>query len=211
MAKTFKRTSETNRPMTRETIDTYRIDPRRSFLLIVDMQEKLVPALQHASLLVDNVAILAQAAGALDLPCLATEHCADRIGVTVPPLRAYLDSARILKKTHFCATAEPAALSRLKALDRDQAILCGAEAHVCVLQTAFGLREAGFRPYLVANATGSRFPANKALALTRLRDGGIPAVSAEMVLFEWLERADQPLFKEVLSLIKRLQPLPDAP
>jgi nicotinamidase-related amidase len=90
----------------------------------------------------------------------------------------------------------------LKASGRQQIILTGMETHVCVLQTALGLLEAGFSVYLVADAASSRTPANRQLAIDRLHQAGAHIVSTEMVLFEWLERAGTDDFRALLPLIK---------
>ncbi|MEM7173003.1 MAG: isochorismatase family protein [Pseudomonadota bacterium] len=181
------------------------IDSTQSFLLIVDMQEKLVPALRQSENLVHNIGSLAMAADLLHLPTWATEHCAERIGGTVAQISSHLSPDLILQKTHFCAAKEPEVLMRLSEMGRRQAIICGAEAHVCVLQTALGLLQHGYDVALVADASGTRHVGNYRLAIERLRQAGCQVVSCEMVLFEWLERADQAAFKTLLPIIKSLK------
>ena len=78
-----------------------------------------------------------------------------------------------------------------------QVIICGTEAHVCVQQTALSLRWAGKQVFVVADASGSRDPANRDLAFERMRGHGIEIVSREMVAFEWLQRGGTDLFREV--------------
>jgi nicotinamidase-related amidase len=108
----------------------------------------------------------------------------------------------VVEKIHFSLAEEPGFLGRLGALDRPQVVVAGMEAHVCVLQTALGLLRAGFETYLAADAAGSRLLENKDLALARMREEGVRIVSAEMVLFEWMQRAGTERFKAVLPLIK---------
>jgi len=108
----------------------------------------------------------------------------------------------VLEKIHFDAVSEPACTERFAALDRPQAVIAGTEAHVCVLQTALGLKQAGYEPYLVVDAVSSRNATDKAAAVGRLRDAGVSAVTTEMVLFEWLARGDTAEFRDLLPLIK---------
>ena len=90
----------------------------------------------------------------------------------------------------------------MRAAKRPQIILTGTEAHVCVLQTAFGLLAAGFEVYLVADAASSRTPENRSAAIERMRAAGIGIVTTEMVLFEWLHQAGTDDFRQLLPLIK---------
>ena len=90
----------------------------------------------------------------------------------------------------------------LRSSGRKQVILTGTETHVCVLQSALGLLEAGFQVFLVADAASSRTPENRTLAIERLRAAGVAIVSTEMVLFEWLQRAGTDAFRKMLPLIK---------
>ena len=105
------------------------------------------------------------------------------------------------KITFSCLGAADFA-ARLSALGRTQAVVCGAEAHVCVLQTALDLRARDRRVFIVADATGSRDPANREAALARLSQAGATVVTTEMVLFEWLKRAGTEDFRALLPLIK---------
>jgi len=117
-------------------------------------------------------------------------------------LRALARSEDILGKVHFSCADEPALLQRIASLARPQVVIAGMEAHVCVLQTALGLAERGYRVCVVADATGSRTSVSHATAMERLRMAEIMVVTTEMVLFEWLERADRPEFRALLALIK---------
>ena len=96
----------------------------------------------------------------------------------------------------------PALHQRIKETGRPLLVICGMEAHVCVLQSALGFRQAGYCPVVVADAVSSRTPANREAALLRLRENGIEVATTEMVLFEWLGEAGTPEFKELSRLIK---------
>lgn len=173
-----------------------------SLLLVVDVQERLAPAIEGGAAVIERVRTLIRAARLLDIPVLATEQYPRGLGPTVAEVAALLPPGAVLEKIHFSCAAEPGFLDRVRAFSRPQILVAGTEAHVCVLQTAFGLKEAGFSVHVAADAVGSRDPANRSLALDRMRLAGIPAVSTEMAVFEWLHRADHPVFKDVLALIK---------
>ncbi|MDX1712029.1 MAG: hydrolase [Rhodovibrionaceae bacterium] len=179
-----------------------KLDAENSLLLVVDMQERLVPAIDGRDSLVAAVGTLLQAAQRLSLPVLATEQNPEGLGGVVAELSEAIPSEARVTKMTFDAAGESSLLARLDSSGRTQIVLCGAEAHVCVLQTALGLKAAGYDVFAVADAIGSRDPANRQAALARLGQAGIVTVTTEMVVFEWLGRSDRPEFKELLALIK---------
>ena len=179
-----------------------RIDRDRSFLLIVDMQEKLVPAVRDHERAVANAARLMTGAARLEVPILVTEHYPRGIGHTVPELRELAPANAVLEKIHFCAVAEPDCERRFAELRRPQAVVAGTEAHVCVLQTVLGLADAGYETYVVIDAVASRKASDQEAAILRLHDAGTSGVTTEMVLFEWLARGDTEEFRDLLPLIK---------
>lgn len=170
-----------------------------SLLLIVDMQEKLLPAIQDTDALRGRVARLAQAARLLSVPVWATEHWPQKIGPTHADLARHVD--RTIAKTHFNACRAPVFL-RDWPVTRPRVLLAGTEAHICVLQTGLGLAQAGYEPVLVADGIGSRRPADRVAACERWRRYGLEVVTAEMALYEWLETPAHPAFRDVLALVK---------
>lgn len=170
-----------------------------SMVLLVDMQTGLLPAIHDGEALVSRVYRLLGAARALDIPVVATEHCADKIGATDTRLAAL--AGQVLHKVHFDATREPDMTAQLP-VGRHNVLVVGTEAHVCVLQTALGLQLAGLNPWLVADGIGSRWESDRAAALQRWLQGGGNIVTSEMAMFEWLGSARNPAFREVLALIK---------
>lgn len=170
--------------------------------MIVDVQERLLPVVHAAQAIVRGCETLARAAALLHVPVLYSEHCAERLGPLVPALRALADADAVVPKVCFSAADEPALAQRVAAANRPQIVIAGMEAHVCVLQTAIGFAERGYRAYVVADACGSRDAAARALALERLRAAGVGVVSVEMVLFEWLEHADRPELGGIIALVK---------
>lgn len=174
----------------------------QSLLLIVDIQEKLAPAILNAENVVANAAKLIRAAKQLSVPVLASEQYPTGLGRTVPALRELLPAAALFDKTHFSCLGEPGVADRLHQQQRRQIIICGMEAHVCVLQTAMDIKAAGFSPIVVADAVSSRRVESYELGLARMRDAGVAIVTTEMVLFEWIGQAGTPEFKALLPLIK---------
>lgn len=170
-----------------------------SMVLLVDMQTGLLPAIEGQEALVERVERLLAAARHLGVPVVATEHCADKIGATEPRLASLAND--VLHKVHFDATREADTLPRLP-VGRHNVLVVGTEAHVCVLQTALGLAQAGLTPWLVADCIGSRRESDRAAALQRWLAGGGNIVSSEMAMFEWLGSARHPAFRDVLSLVK---------
>ncbi len=168
-------------------------------LLLVDLQERLMPAISGGDAVVANADRLGQAAGLLDIPVAATEQNPAGLGPTVDALVAH--PQLVLAKTSFAATSEPG-FGTLLPPGAETVVVAGCEAHVCVLQTVIGLREQGTRVLVVADAVGSRTEANRDAALVRAREHGAEVVTTEMVLFEWLGHSGHPRFRDVQRLIK---------
>lgn len=160
-----------------------------------------MPAIAQMRSVLGRILLLMKAAKRLGVPMLATEHWPENIGPIATAVKAQLGGAEIFVKRHFDATAEQGFSQRLDK-GRPQVVVCGTEAHVCVLQTALGLLAAGMAPVVVADGVGSREPAHKEIALNRFRDAGVVVASAEMVVFEWLQQAGTPEFRDLITLIK---------
>jgi nicotinamidase-related amidase len=168
-------------------------------LLLIDLQERLMPVIRDHEVVVARAVRLAEAATLLDVPVCVTEQNPASLGPTVPPLVGYLQA--VMPKTTFSAAGDPR-WSALLPAGSGQIVVAGCEAHVCVLQTALDLLAAGRRVVLVADAIGSRDPADRAVAIDRARQHGAEIVTSEMVLFEWLRDARHPRFREVHKLLK---------
>ncbi len=173
-----------------------------SLLLVVDVQERLAPAIHDGEAAAANNVRLLQAAAQLDVPTFVSEQYVRGLGHSLPAIRAAAVNAEFFEKIHFGCAAEPGVVDRLRATGRRQILVTGMETHVCVLQTALGLREMGFDVFLIADAAASRTPENRQLAIERMRACGVHIVSTEMVLFEWLHRAGTDDFRALLPLIK---------
>ncbi|MEQ8587128.1 MAG: isochorismatase family protein [Thalassobaculaceae bacterium] len=182
--------------------------PRDScFVLVVDAQARLMPAIAQTDGVLANLDRLLRTARLLGVPVRATEHCADAIGPTVPSLSRRLDSSEILAKRHFDATRAATVPQALSDLARPVAVVAGVEAHVCVAQTAIGLLRLGWRVAVAEDACGSRQAVDRDAGLARLRAAGAVPVTVEALAFEWLESADHPRFRETLAIVKERSPL----
>jgi nicotinamidase-related amidase len=170
-----------------------------SVVLLIDFQERLMPAMHDGEVVLARAVRLAQAARILDVPVRATEQYPAGLGPTVQPLKPY--PGAVLAKTRFSALDDPD-FPALLPIGSSEVIVAGCEAHICVLQTVLGLLAEGHRVVVVADATGSRDPADKALAIDRARQDGAEIVTSEMVLFEWLRDSRHPRFREVQALLK---------
>lgn len=168
-----------------------------SCLLVVDIQERLVPHMNRHESLVTHAAWLLEVAAELGVPVLVSEQYPKGLGPTVPAIRALAPPDAFMEKTHFSCAVAPTCRERLRAVDRKQIVLAGIEAHVCVLQTALGLIQTGQDVYVVAEAVSSRRAADVDLALQRMRSAGVSIVSREMVAFEWLHQSGTPQFKDI--------------
>lgn len=172
------------------------INAQNSLLLIIDIQQRLVPAIHDVEALIRHNVWLARIAQKLGVPILATEQYPAGLGPTVPEVAALVPPGCLVEKIHFSAVAG-GGLQALPDFARDTVVLTGMETHVCVLQTALELREAGKKVYVVAEGVGSRRPEDRALALERMRQEGCRIVSREMVAFEWLRRAGTEPFRQI--------------
>ena len=178
------------------------LEAGRCALLLIDLQERLMPAIAGGERILARADILLRCARRLEVPVLATRQYPKGLGGLVPPVAGSLSEGECLDKTAFSAFAEPVVRSALRAMGRDQFVLAGVEAHVCVLQSALDLRAEGYDVAVVADAVASRAAESHALALERLRGHGVEVVSVEMVLFEWLQKAGTEAFRELSPLIR---------
>lgn len=178
------------------------LNAQQSSLLVVDVQEKLAPAVENTRATIDRIAVLMKAAAKLDVPITITEHYPKGIGHTVPDLAALAPAEAVCEKITFACQGSEAAAARLGGLGRPQVVVAGMETHVCVLQSALSLLADGYAVFLARDAVSSRRAEDRDTAIERLQRSGGTIVTTEMVLFEWLERGDTPAFRELLTLIK---------
>ncbi len=173
------------------------IQRQNSALLLIDLQQRLLPVIADHERVLAHCLWLLRLARRLDVPVLLSEQYPRGLGHTVPELLEHAPPDAVMEKTHFSCAAEPDCRQRMAGLQREQWIIVGTEAHVCVLQTALGLHQAGQQVFVVADAVASRQPANCELALQRLRQAGVTVVSREMVAYEWLYQAGGDDFRAI--------------
>ncbi len=175
-----------------------KLDANRSVLLIVDLQEGLLPVIEGADHVVENTRWLVGVARAVGVPVILTEHYTKGVGPTTESVASLINANERVEKIHFSAVAEGNLLSHPHG-QRQQWVVCGTESHVCVQQTVLDLLAAGRDVAIVDEAVGSRKASDKTLALQRMRQFGAQVISREMAAFEWLHRADTDLFRTVLK------------
>ncbi len=173
-----------------------------SALVVIDMQERLVPAMQAPARTIRNTRVLLNAAAKTGVPALVTEQYPKGLGHTIPEIRQAAGESPILAKMHFSCMEDEGFATAFRALDRRQAVLTGMEAHICVVQTAASLVEAGFDVFVVSDATASRTIESELACLARLSAGGVSIVTTEMVIFEWLGQAGTQTFRDMLPMLK---------
>jgi nicotinamidase-related amidase len=182
------------------------LSAKRSHLFVVDVQARLMPAIHENDALLKNVNILLRAADRLGIPVTVTEQYPKGLGLTVDPVAEALPvSASVLPKTSFSAAGDPAIAERVAELrgeGRNQLVICGAEAHICVLQSALGFKDMGYDVFVVADAVSSRSPHSVNAACARLLHAGCHWVTTEMAAFEWMERAATDDFRALSPLFK---------
>jgi nicotinamidase-related amidase len=179
-----------------------RLDRARTVVLVVDVQERLCPAMPPGDLarLVKYTKALLGAARALELPVLATEQYPKGLGHTLPELRELLPPP--LQKLHFSCGADPGFAAALAATGRRQVVMAGMETHVCVFQTARDLAEAGYEVFVCADAVASRTDEHRQVGLTLCHEAGATVTTAETAIFDLLHQCATPEFKAVAPLVR---------
>ncbi len=179
------------------------LDRHHTLLIVVDVQERMMPAIAGGAAIVENVVRLVKGCSLLGIPMLVSEQYPKGLGTTLPEVREALGEwYRPIEKMSFSAMGDLTFRGELEIAARENIIVCGAETHVCVYQTARDLRNMGHTVEIVADAVGSRTESNKQIALEHMRGLGITQTSVEMALFEIMDRADIPEFKAVQALVK---------
>lgn len=176
-----------------------------SILVSIDTQTRLAAAMPEAAggRVINNSGILLQAAALLNIPVLVTEQYPKGLGKTEPAVACHLPAhARHFEKTCFSCCGAAGFMDVVRGLARRHVVLAGMETHVCVLQTALELKDAGNQVFVVEDAVCSRAEANHHNALARLRQAGVIVSNTESVLFEWLRDASHTQFKQVSALIR---------
>ncbi len=171
------------------------LNKNKSALLIIDVQEKLTPLVLQHQALVQRCLWLQNLATKLEVPILVSEQYPSGLGPTVKPLQTAAWLNQCISKVDFSCMGEPLYTQQLDQLEKTQLILAGIETHVCVLQTALDMKEAGYEVFVVVDAVSARHELDHQYALKRMKQAGIHLITGEMVFFEWIRKAGTPEFK----------------
>lgn len=173
-------------------------------LLVVDIQEKLLPPIFNKEKLVRNSQLLIRLAKLLNLPIVATTQYTKGLGGTIPEIASLLDGTATYDKLEFsCFGSEPFC-NELRALpgSRNTLLVCGMEAHICVAQTVLGALNKGYLVHVAADAIGSRAESDWEIGLKRMEAAGAVVSSTEMMMYELMRASGTPIFKEMLRHLK---------
>jgi nicotinamidase-related amidase len=180
------------------------IHPRSTVLVVIDLQEKLVPAIDGIEGILGNTAKLLQLAKTLELKTMVTTQYRKGLGEIVPEIQEMLADVGALDKVCFgCLGDDPFRIALAQTLPPGGTLLLtGVESHICVMQSAMGALDHGYNVHVVSDAIGSRSPANRALGIGRMRDAGAIITSTEMAIYELLGNSSRPEFKQMLPHLK---------
>ena len=175
------------------------LNPDKTALVIIDIQERLWPVISDKEFLLENAVRLAKFSKIIDLPVLVTEQ--QKMGATKSELAEALGEFTPVPKVDFDSFAEPDFRAALAGLDVDSLLLCGMEAHICVAQTCLtGLD--GYNCHVLADVSSSRTEANRAVGMDRMARAGAVITTTEIAIYELLRRGGTPEFKQTLPLVK---------
>jgi nicotinamidase-related amidase len=176
------------------------MSPRDTALLVIDVQQKLLPLIPCADRLLLNVGFLIDAAHILGIQIEASEQYPAGLGSTVASLAERLP--RRYEKLDFSCGGVPGIVEAFSQAGRTRIMLAGMETHVCIQQTALDLLERGLAVYVAADAVASRDDRDHELALMRMARAGVTITSAEAAVFEWTGKAGTPVFKQISVLVQ---------
>jgi nicotinamidase-related amidase len=178
--------------------------PERCALIVVDIQEKLLPPIFEKERLVRNAQLLIRLAGVLKIPTLLSTQYSRGLGNTVPGIASLLPDTDPIEKSVFSCFGSDVFCSALKRLpgNRSIVILCGMESHICVAQTALAALREGYLVHVASDAVSSRTEWNWKIGLDRMRAAGAVISSTEMVIYEALGSAGTPAFRDMLKYLK---------
>lgn len=180
------------------------LEPEQCALLVIDIQEKLLPPIWEKERLVRNAQLLIRLAGILKIPALATTQYTKGLGATVPEVASLLPESPAIDKVMFSCFGSDVFCNLLKRLpgQRTTVLLCGMETHICVMQTALSALREGYNVHVASDAVSSRTELNWRIGLERMRSAGAILSSAEMMMYELLRSSGSPAFKELLPYLK---------
>ena len=179
------------------------LEADRCALIVIDVQEKLLPPIFQREQLIKNAQLLLRLAGILKIPTIATTQYAKGLGGTVPEVRSLVPDSGIDKQVFSCFGSD-VFCSMLKRLPgrRNTLLLCGMESHICVMQTALNALREGYLVHVASDAVSSRTEWNWKTGLERMRAAGAVISSTEMMIYELLRSSDTEAFKQMLPHLR---------
>lgn len=180
------------------------LQPDDCALLVIDIQERLLPPIFNKDQLIRNSQLLIRLAGLLHMPVIATTQYARGLGGTVGDIASLLDGVAIFDKLEFSCFGNDQFCGALKMLPgkRNTVLVCGMEAHICVMQTVLGALNQGYLVHVASDAVGSRAESNWQIGLRRMEAAGAVISSTEMMMYELMRASGTPVFKEMLKHLK---------
>ena len=180
------------------------LDPNQCALIVIDIQEKLLPPIFKKEQLVRNAQLLIRLAGILKMPTLMSTQYSKGLGGTIPEIASLLPDVQPLEKTAFSCFGSDVFCSALKRVpgNRNTVLLCGMEAHICVALTALAALREGYLVHVAADAVSSRTELNWQIGLDRMRAAGAVISSTEMIIYEALRSSGTSEFKDMLKHLK---------
>ncbi len=180
------------------------LEPEHCALIVIDIQEKLLPPIFQREQLVRNSQLLIRSAGILKVPALVTTQYSKGLGATVPDIASLLSGTEPVDKALFSCFGSDAFCSLLKRLpgQRTTLLLCGMESHICVTQTALSALREGYLVHVASDAVSSRTEWNWKIGLERMRAAGAVISSTEMIIYEMMRSSSSAAFKELLPYLK---------
>jgi len=173
-----------------------------SLLLVIDMQPTFLDGCWQAEQVFNRSKFIVECATILGVPTVATEQNPERMGRTEPSLAALIESDPLAKLSFSCCGSSHLN-DHIKALSKKQVIIVGIETHICVNQTAHHLVENGYEVIVCPDAVTARTEHRHKEGIKRLRDLGVTLAHSEAVVYEWMQSANHPKFKDVLAIVKR--------
>jgi len=170
--------------------------------VVIDIQEKLLPHIHEGEIILQNCLKLIEGLQILSIPILITQQYSKGLGSTVPSIIQKFSEFTYIEKISFSCYEEPAFAEKVLSMGKPDIILCGIEAHVCVLQTCLELLNAGLIPVVVEDCISSRKPNDKRIAIERMRQEGARITTLESLLFELNRCAGNQTFKSISGIVK---------
>ena len=181
---------------------TSMLDTAKTILVMIDIQDKLFRVMNSQESLLKNVLKLIRGVRVLDIPVILTEQYPAGLGPTLPEITRLLPDIKPVEKVCFSCCDEGRFQQQLESLNRQQVLIAGIEAHICVYQTAMDLLRRGYEVQVVVDCVGSREASNKEVCLVRLNSSGVNLTTTEMALFELLRVGRGEKFKQISNIIK---------